>query len=240
MDAQIKREVKTPVATEIELHLSNHQFPMRFGKRVKRLGGRYSACRGDQTKRFVHLAPATEGVADLVDTLIKDNGKTVVCLRGGRDFFNLPSNLVVMHVPETAESPSKFIEDTFDKRFQNYFRTYPAHLILYLQALDQSVSLPAPEDPNAVLATIKDTIAEFIKSSFPAFVPDTWGTLAFEKASKGPPSDYLVAGNGDQQGMRLCFLVTVHRPFPKTPDVVDVIHLDRCERMFTAPMMTRS
>lgn len=45
-------------------------FPARYGHRVKEIGGKYSACRGNQTTRYVTL-PATSEGGDLAVVLLE-------------------------------------------------------------------------------------------------------------------------------------------------------------------------
>ena len=53
------------------MHLSSSPaFTRRFGKKVKALGGRYSHCRGDCSKRFVTLPTTPEG-ALLADEIVR-------------------------------------------------------------------------------------------------------------------------------------------------------------------------
>jgi hypothetical protein len=55
--------------TKIELHLSPcPELVKRYGKRIKAIGGSYSACRGYDTKRFVDI-PATDEGLILCDVL---------------------------------------------------------------------------------------------------------------------------------------------------------------------------
>jgi hypothetical protein len=75
--------MNTAQPTEIEIHLNNDPtLAKQYGSQIKALGGRYSACRGYDETRFVHL-PAS--ASKLADKLLARFGraKPVVIFRGG-------------------------------------------------------------------------------------------------------------------------------------------------------------
>jgi len=72
-----------PAPKSVELHLRPSPEFSRYSKKVKALGGRYSECRGNAYKRFVHLPWTEEGRA-LANRLIEEfgYGKTTAIVRG--------------------------------------------------------------------------------------------------------------------------------------------------------------
>lgn len=68
-----------PAPQSVELHLSTSPEFSRYSKKVKALGGRYSHCRGDVSRRFVTL-PWTEEGRELANTLVAQFGTgSVIC-----------------------------------------------------------------------------------------------------------------------------------------------------------------
>ena len=75
MTQTAEAKIQTPKPTEFELHLcSDTDFPKLFGKRVKAIKGRYSACRGDQNTRYVHIPTDHVDAPALFNDIVKTNG----------------------------------------------------------------------------------------------------------------------------------------------------------------------
>lgn len=55
--------MQTNKSNRIELHIApDPEFTRTHGARLKRIGGTYSAARGDATRRFVHVPLTAEGI----------------------------------------------------------------------------------------------------------------------------------------------------------------------------------
>lgn len=88
-----------------ELHIgSNPKFTARFGRKVKKLGGKYSACRGHSSTRFVTIPNTPDGCALADQILAVQEGtkpRTVITRSGGP---SLPAWINVHKVRTTAEA----------------------------------------------------------------------------------------------------------------------------------------
>lgn len=132
MNATITNYVPAPKS--IELHLTGSPEFSRYSKKVKAIGGSYSACRGHSHTRFVHL-PLDEAGRSLANKLIAEFGRgrnphargdsgTVVVVRGiPRDFRGKHVHApVVVHYIDKAESDPcgkllELYEDAFLRAF---------------------------------------------------------------------------------------------------------------------------
>jgi len=101
----------------LDIPVSVHDFPKRFGKRVKAAGGHYSECRGSCQIRFVNLpgtaaALADEMIAEACEPYTARDGSTkrrrvIVVAEGGTtpfDFGNSHSWVTVHRIRSMAEA----------------------------------------------------------------------------------------------------------------------------------------
>ena len=78
----------------VELHVTDHgELPKLFGKAIKDAGGKYTECRGHQTRRYVDI-PTTH--TDLIDAVCRRFALDTVILRNERelltDLRGVPNN----------------------------------------------------------------------------------------------------------------------------------------------------
>jgi hypothetical protein len=118
-------EVGIPQPTEVELHLGTSSDFSRYSKRVKALGGRYSDCRGNASKRYVTLPWSDEGRA-LANKLFEEFvwcQKTTLIVRGVDSYRNKHVHAwVIVHKIDKGETDActallKRYEAAFEQAF---------------------------------------------------------------------------------------------------------------------------
>lgn len=101
--------------THIELQLgTNPDFTRRgFGRKVTKVGGRFSHARGDASYRFVTIPVAQFELFDeLLRTFPGGLKETVVVFRGG-DCNRFPAWVNVQYVPRTEDKPFEYAVHKF-------------------------------------------------------------------------------------------------------------------------------
>lgn len=129
MNATITNYVPAPKS--IELHLASSPEFSRYSKKVKAIGGSYSACRGNCYKRYVSLPWTDEGRA-LANKLIAEFGRgksnsnrgTPVVARGVDRFRGKHVNapIVVQYIDKSESDPCGKFWGLYEADF---LRTFP-------------------------------------------------------------------------------------------------------------------
>jgi hypothetical protein len=111
--------VSTPTTTRPsfwELHLSSRPgFPKQHGKRVKRLGGHYNACRGDSETRYVTVPRTAEGDAlanGLLQSYAKGGEGASPCVLKPAGYVGCPSWVIVHHGSSVEQLERKLARAT--------------------------------------------------------------------------------------------------------------------------------
>ena len=120
-----KPEVGIPQPTEVELHLGTSPEFTKYSKRVKALGGKYSDCRGNTSKRFVTLPWTPEG-RELADKLVAEFGwskKTTLIVRGVERFRNqhVHAWVIVHHVVPSEGNACERLLAKYEAAFEKAF-----------------------------------------------------------------------------------------------------------------------
>lgn len=92
--------------TGVVLHLyGNPEFTKKFGKKVKKAGGRYSKCRGWRSgRRFVHMPLKSDEDRELVNKIYSTYGDgTIIATAGVPD--HTEAWMTVMSVPRKSSDP---------------------------------------------------------------------------------------------------------------------------------------
>jgi len=115
-DTQSGERYEAP--THVELHLaSNSTLPKRYGKKIKAAGGRYDACRGHSSTRYVTLP--IEGNEALINTLCHDYGfqkQTTIIMRGGTT--GRFQSWVVVHHAAKGDDMLRVAQASYDRALQ--------------------------------------------------------------------------------------------------------------------------
>jgi hypothetical protein len=120
-----KPEVGIPQPKAVELHLGTSPEFSKYSSKVKSLGGRYSHCRGDVSKRFVTLPWTEEGRA-LADKLVAEFGRgrgTTLIVRGVDRFRNkhVHAWVVVHHVVPSEGNACERLVAKYEAAFEQAF-----------------------------------------------------------------------------------------------------------------------
>ncbi len=135
-----------PAPKSIELHLGGSpDFSRGYSAKVKALGGKYTACRGDSNTRFVTL-PFTDEGRKLANTLVALFGKreTTLIARGLPGSFrgrHIHAPVVVHHISASSVDPC-----------QEFLASYEAE---FLRAFPDAVN-PEPEQPKPPVVEIDE------------------------------------------------------------------------------------
>lgn len=100
----------------VEIHCTaDPAFTKVYGRKVKRMGGKYDDVRGNQETRFVHVPTKKPGAIELINRIVEDfgkvtyyggvkkNGKPKVTMIARGATGNGPAWLDVHHVPRRVE-----------------------------------------------------------------------------------------------------------------------------------------
>ena len=114
-----------PQPKAVELHLGTSPEFSKYSKKVKSLGGRYSHCRGDASKRFVTLPWTPEG-RELADSLVAEFGRgrdTTLIVRGVDRFRNkhVHAWVVVHHVVPSEGNACERLVAKYEAAFEQAF-----------------------------------------------------------------------------------------------------------------------
>lgn len=117
-----------PEPDAVEVHLRPDTRFTRYGRRVKAMGGRYSACRGLCNARYVTIPLGAEGSRELIATLVRRFGvrpTTVIIARGGTTFA-LPAPIVVHRVDPLAADPVEVMLAGYRERLTQFLASQGA------------------------------------------------------------------------------------------------------------------
>lgn len=120
-----KPETGIPQPKAVELHLGTSPEFSKYSKRVKALGGKYSDCRGNTSKRFVTLPWTPEG-RELADKLVAEFGwskKTTLIVRGVDRFRNkhVHAWVIVHHVVPSEGNACERLLAKYEAAFEQAF-----------------------------------------------------------------------------------------------------------------------
>lgn len=120
-----KPETGIPQPKEVELHLGTSPEFSKYSKKVKALGGKYSDCRGNTSKRFVTLPWTPEG-RELADKLVAQFGRgrdTTLIVRGVNRFRNqhVHAWVIVHHVAPSEGNACERLLAKYEAAFEKAF-----------------------------------------------------------------------------------------------------------------------